>query len=346
MKIKNPGVFKNFIPYVVDPGLMSVLQVLSDMMIRDDLRLAEEGDILFPWQLAQAHDPASTSWRSIGLVPPLTSREELLVEVSIGTFVTAIQINERMLPAKVRDEQVLRRVGSLEEREGRKVGRKEYAELREEVEVELLPRAFIRRTVVPVMFVSPYHMFVFTSSVKRADDAVAHLLPLLRHARVRPVTPRLHTDAVLRSLALDPHHEEFIQATDNAVLRGPDGAVVRVKDKDIHDPDIAELLISESYTPKQLGVAFFDEDGGTLLTATVDENLQVRRAAFPDLDLSVDDDADHCAVQQAAMILVAQSYRDFINALVVAVDGDIACMQIEEQQAEGQSDDEDEDDEL
>lgn len=94
-----------------------------------------------------SQDPSGGQWSTMGFIEPLPGLGESMVAMP-SSMLFAIQFNDRMLPAKVRDERVKAMVARLEAQQGRKVGKREYAEIREQVEFEMLPQAFIKRTVV------------------------------------------------------------------------------------------------------------------------------------------------------------------------------------------------------
>ncbi len=81
---------------------------------------------------------------SSGWVPPLGKDAEALVHSVNGYMLLTMAHQERLLPASVIKDELDERVADIQEREGRKVGSKEKKELREQIEFELLPRAFTR----------------------------------------------------------------------------------------------------------------------------------------------------------------------------------------------------------
>ena len=144
--------YKNFIPYLVSSDAKT-----------DDLDL----------DLHRSKEPSGGQWRSIGLINALPG-EGLLVDMDGGKMM-CVQFNERILPGKVRDEHLGKRVAKLEQMEGRKLSKKEYAQLREQVEFDLLPRAFVRRTNVPVIFMAkPANVAAVEHYIR---DELARLFP-------------------------------------------------------------------------------------------------------------------------------------------------------------------------
>lgn len=129
-------------------------------------------------------DPPGSVWKTFGLVHA-TTEGDYFHDLN-NAVLLAVQFNERILPGKVRDERVASVVKDLEDREGRKVGKKVFREIRDEVEQELLPKAFIRRSRVYVAITSADEVILFSTSGKRQDDIVSLLWDLFDWAGLEP----------------------------------------------------------------------------------------------------------------------------------------------------------------
>ncbi len=239
-----------------------------------------------------ATDPSGGEWRRLGLVPAIKG-EELIIDLDGAGKVMAVQFNERILPGKVRDEKLQAEVARLEGLEGRKVGKKEYALLRQQVEFELLPKAFIRRTVVPVLFykhaLGTQIMLVCTSSQKRADDAVGvlrgvfgdDLMPwkIETESSVSGVLTTLATDGIIEGLDEEPGLH--FSALDSAVIKGENKQTIRIKDKPVESQDVQDLLAGEGQVVHELALAWCEDNPEAEepdLTFTVTGSLIFKRA--------------------------------------------------------------------
>ena len=80
-----------------------------------------------------------------GWVPPLGGEDGALVHAAGGFWLVCLQSEDKLLPASVIRAALDERVAEIEDREARKVRRKEKETLRDEVLLDLLPRAFTRR---------------------------------------------------------------------------------------------------------------------------------------------------------------------------------------------------------
>jgi recombination associated protein RdgC len=113
---------------------------------------------------------------SEGWVPPLGPRAVELVHAVGGMLLVCLGHDERLLPGAVLRQQLEQRVIDLEDREGRRVGRRERAELRERILLELMPQAFTRQSQTLGYFDMSNRVLVVNSAVNREVDAFVGLL--------------------------------------------------------------------------------------------------------------------------------------------------------------------------
>jgi len=237
-------------------------------------------------------DPTAGDWRRVGLCEPMKG-EGFIVDLQGAGKLMAVQFNERILPGKVRDEQLAKEVVKVEQRDGRKISKKEFAQLREQVEFDLLPRAFIRRTVVPIIFVKAdfgkQFMLVCTSSAKRADDCMEVLLGAYPDLQPTLLSVKGDVSSRLKTLAIDgflfdedTQRDTGFFSHDSIALKGNEKKVIRVKDKPIDDSDVQDLIKMAEYNVVEMGVQWHDktavdEGDDPLLSFTVNEHLIFKR---------------------------------------------------------------------
>lgn len=273
-------------------------------------------------------DPSGGEWRRMGFVPALKG-EGPLVDLNDSTQLMAVQFNERILPGKVRDEQLGKEVAKLEAAEARKLSKKEYAQLREQVEFDLLPRAFIRRSVVPVIVqftysTLPHRVLICTSSQKRADDVIALLLAArgdaLRPWKIETVLPFSRSLNVLGRDGFlfdeDEQEEGEFYPTDCAVLKGGDKKTIRIKDKPLDDGDAAGLLQNTSYDVTELGIRYGIDEEQPKATFVLNANGTFKRVTLSDVKASpLKEDAFGFA------LLCAETYKQLLTDWIAACGG-------------------------
>jgi recombination associated protein RdgC len=91
----------------------------------------------------------STQALSVGFVPP-RAENGALIETIAGQHMLKVAIETKTVPASVIQEKTAERIKQIEANTGRKPGKKETREIKEDVLLSLLPTAFPKRTDVPV----------------------------------------------------------------------------------------------------------------------------------------------------------------------------------------------------
>jgi recombination associated protein RdgC len=124
----------------------------------------------------------ATEKESVGFVSPRPQDHSPLLEVINGQWILKVQKESKSVPAGALKKAIAARVKKIEDG-GRKVGRKEKKELKEEVELTLLPRAFSKTAATLAWLdVANHRLIVGSSSQKAADDVVAAIIEATQEA--------------------------------------------------------------------------------------------------------------------------------------------------------------------
>lgn len=128
------------------------------------------------------HDPIVD-----GFTAPVEG-SELAIDVGDGFIAVMYQRNERLLPDKVVNQEVRERVKKVEEKENRRVSRKERAGIKDDVVFELLPKAFtVTSTNLAVIDTKENRLIIAAGSASRAEDVVSALRNALGSLPVSPI---------------------------------------------------------------------------------------------------------------------------------------------------------------
>ncbi len=144
--------------------------------------------------------PCPPHARSIyGWLPPF--EEDMLHEVA-GAALLCFAKEERILPRAVIEKVLKDRIFSLENEQGRKVGRTEKSQIAEDVEFELLPKSFcIQKRMYAVLDKKSKRLYINTSSATQAGQLTALL---------RKSVPSLELTAIFPSENLAVRFAEWI----------------------------------------------------------------------------------------------------------------------------------------
>lgn len=224
---------------------------------------------------------------SFGWTAPLGRHSDQLVHTANGFLLLCAKMEEKVLPAAVVNEMVQERILDAEDREGRKLSKKERTAIKEEICFELLPRAFSfsRKTYA---YIDPQNgwLIVDSSSTKKAEDLLSHLRKCLGSLPVVPPVTSEKPVAVMTQWLLTQSAPSDITIEDECELRSPEqeGGIIRCKRHDLTLPEIKNHLDTGKQAIK-LAISWADR-----LSFIIDENLAIKRLRF--LDLIQDQVAD------------------------------------------------------
>lgn len=308
--------FKNFIVYRAYPGGNDADQRVIDLI----LERINGPD----FEMREAQDPSGGQWGASGFA--IASEDQFLHNLDGSGLMVCVQFNERILPGKVRDEHLKKAITRLEEAQGHKASKKDYASMRDQIEFELLPKAFIRRLRVPIIITPEDHVIVFTSSAKKAADAVACLWGALNgeiNVEIYPMAVNKAPTAWLTGLATKEGTEEYglLEPDNSAVLKGAEKRTVRIKDLDVAG-HTAQALIKDDWDVVDLGITFLnDDEDDARLTFMLNDKLIFRRASVPNVSLGAGKD-DKSTDFHSFAYLMTRTLRDLIEAVTDELGGE------------------------
>ena len=221
-----------------------------------------------------ATDRAARGW-----VPPRGNEGEMVFAVDRQQLI-CLGVEQKILPASVVRQYADAKLQQIEAAQGYKPGRKQAREVRDQVELELLPRAFAKRGLTYV-WIDPVNrwLLVDASSSARADEVIEQLkvslneLPLtLLKTQLAPgtaMTQWLAAGEGFGSFTIDRDCELQAAAEERAAVR-----YVR------HNLDSDEVRghIAQGKTATRLSLTWNDR-----VSFVLTEQLQIKRLAFLDI---------------------------------------------------------------
>lgn len=221
--------------------------------------------------------PATTGW-----YPPLGRDAEQLVHSSGGRHLLCARTEEKILPASAVRELLEARLEEIEERERRKVRGKEKQRIRDEVLLEMMPRAFSRnRSQYAYLDARKGWLVVDTASRNRAEEFIGLLRETLGSLPVVPLATRAApAEAMTRWLAERALPAGF-EIGDECELRAPgdEGGIVRIRKEELFSDEVRTHLDAGKQVTRL--ALLFDER----IRFLVDDQLQLKRLRFEDVVL-------------------------------------------------------------
>lgn len=255
-----------------------------------------------------------------GFVPPLKGQDPM-VYAADGFLYCMHQQIERLLPGPVVKEAVDEKVEHIQQEEGRKVSRKEKAEIKEQITFELMPRAFTRSRRTGVLIdLQQGRILVDSASATRAENVVSTLRKALGSLPVSFPAPNsapyTSFSNWLKDYTLLP---DGFGMGDRCELKGTkdEGSTVRFTAVDLGREEILAHL-ETGMVATRLNLSWRD-----VLELDVNDKLEIKRIKPLDLlQENIDSlDADDAVAElQARLSLQGTVLRETLDALYAYFD--------------------------
>lgn len=213
---------------------------------------------------------------SIGWIP--TRKEGSLVHSVNRQWLIALGIEQRLLPTSVVKQYVQERVKTIEENEGRRVGRREIRELSESVTAELLPRAFIRKRTT-YCWIDPVNgwLVIDAAAPAKADELIEHLHKSVDKLLLTPVKVTQSPCSAMTGWVADSEAPEGFSIDQDMELRSAENAVVRYAKHALDGEEIPQHIAAGKVVTR-LGMTWGDK-----IAFVLDEKMQLKRLSFLDI---------------------------------------------------------------
>lgn len=227
------------------------------------------------------NDPLKTQWASHGFsVIPGTDGKTIFVGAA-NTVVFNVQVRERVLPGKVIKLRMLEVAEEDRRRQGYKPNRKQMAEIKERVTMELLPTSHVKPTDVLCM-VTGGNLLIGTSSARLVDAVLAVLQYTFPDAELKfeMLSARRDTSSFMYDLLINEATDSGdFNCGDSVVLKGANKSTARFKNMGLQADAINDRL-SAGMKPVEIGVEYGED-----IHFTLTESMVIKSLKFADIHL-------------------------------------------------------------
>jgi recombination associated protein RdgC len=266
---------------------------------------------------------ASQELTTYGFVAPFGKGEDApLVHVSGDFLLISARKEERILPGSVVRDAVKEKVEEIEAEQMRKVYKKERDQIKDEIVMAFLPRAFIRRSST-FAAIAPKQGLVLVNSAspKRAEDLLSTLREVMGSLPVRPLTVKQAPAATMTEWVKTQKAADDFYVLDECELKDTheDGGSVRCKRQDLTSDEI-QLHLSTGKQVTQLSLAWQDK-----ISFVLDDKMVVKRLRFEELltdEAEENGGDDDLGQQDASFTLMMLTFGEFLPALFEALGGE------------------------
>ena len=292
--------FKNAILYKIDLGDASLTTACDHLSV-------------------SAFAPCGPSQeKSSGWVPPREANGAMIESVG-GQWILKLMTEVKAIPAEVINRKTAERCAQIEASTGRKPGKKETRDIKDDIRLELLPMAFSKQSATLVWIDKESGvMLVDASSQAKADDVVTALVSSVPGVTVHLINTQQAPGAAMTDWLVAQECPDGFSIDRECELKAADESKSVVK-YGKHSLDIPEVVdhIMAGKLPTKLAMTWNDH-----VSFVLTEGLQLKKLAFLDVvfEGAQDGKADGF---DADVAIVTGEMRKMLPDLLSALGGEV-----------------------
>ena len=254
--------------------------------------------------------------KSVGWVPPREAHGPMIESIG-GQLILKLQTETRSVPADAIQRATDARVAQIEANTGRKPGKKETRDLKDEVRLGLLPHAFSKLSS-SLVWIDPVSsvILVDASSQAKADEVVTALVQSMPGLTLSLINTKVSPTAAMADWLVSQEAPQGFSVDRECELKASDESKAVVK-YGKHRLDISEVKehIMAGKMPTKLAMTWNDRVSFVLTDA-----MQIKKLAF--LDVVFSDSVALAADNFDADVIIATGeLRKMIPDLMEALGG-------------------------
>ncbi|MFY7863847.1 recombination-associated protein RdgC [Roseateles sp.] len=255
--------FKNLMVYRVGPDWKSTVEQIEDQLAKTVF--VECG---------------ATQQQSMGWAPPRGIEHAPLIEDVGGHWLLKLVIEQRVLPGSVVKRKTEELAARIEAETGRKPGKKQTKDLKEQATLELLPMAFTKQSAIRVWIAPAQHLLMIDAgSASRAEEVVTLLIKELPGLNLHLIQTAEAPATCMAAWLMDGVPPEGFSIDRECELKSADEmkSVVRYAR---HALDIEEVRqhLTGGKAPTRLAMTWRDR-----VSFMLTDTLQIKKISFLDL---------------------------------------------------------------
>ena len=241
---------------------------------------AQAVDIEAALDKARFEECGASQEKSIGWVEPRGEKHGPLVESVAGQRIFKLMVEVKAVPSSVIARKAKERAAQVEALEGRKPGKKELREIKEDLKLSLLPMAFTKQSTVWVWIDPVARLLVIDAgSQARADEVISMLVKCLDGFGVTLINTTVSPAVAMAQWLTTQEAPPDFSVDRECELKAQDEskAVVRYARHPL-DTDEVRQHIEGGKAPTRVAMTWNDR-----VSFVLTEALQIKKLAFLDV---------------------------------------------------------------
>jgi recombination associated protein RdgC len=266
---------------------------------------------------SSAFEPCAPSQeKSIGWTPPRGNKHGPMLESVGDNWIAKLMIETRSVPSSAIAKKAAERCAQIEISTGRKPGKKETREIKDDIKLELLPLAFSKESSV-LAWIDPNAMLlaIDASGQSRADEVVTMLVKSIEGLALCMIDTKTSPVAAMSEWLITQDAPDRFSVERECELRATDESKATIKYGN-HPLDIDEVKanVESGKLPTRLAMTWNDR-----VSFVLTDNLHIKKVEFLD---ALFDAGDYENGFDADVAISTYSLRELIPDLIFALGGE------------------------